>query len=55
MRWFYFSRSDAYPELCIDFMNKYDKPIQLYQCHDDLKDPSFTQYFMLTWHKKLRM
>lgn len=49
-------RSDANPKFCIDYMGIYNKPAQLYDCNDaTLKNPGYTQNWMLTWHRKLKL
>jgi Ricin-type beta-trefoil lectin domain len=37
-------------------MDKYKTPIQLYKCNSkDIGNPGFTQFWKLTWHRKLRL
>lgn len=49
-----FIRSDAFPTYCLDYMQSYKKPVQLYSCNNqNLTDASFSQNWRLNWYKKV--
>lgn len=49
-------RSELMTNLCLDTMGHYQRKIGVYPCHklDNKKEDLSNQYFILTWHKKLK-
>jgi polypeptide N-acetylgalactosaminyltransferase len=48
-------QSEADLELCVDTLNKQNEsPIGLFECHDNLTNPDYTQDFVLSWHRQIK-
>lgn len=48
-------QSEADSELCVDTLNKQSgEPLGLFECHDNLTNPGYTQDFVLSYHRQIK-
>lgn len=48
-------QSEADLDFCVDTLNKRNgESLGLYECHENLTDPSDSQNFVLSWHRQIK-